>query len=757
MGRRALRAAGIAAGAASSAKQQSSSTASRSLPASMARALALTAGSALALYGCWIVVKKLKRVVDPTLVDPSCPLGNCGVVPQPIIEALQRIERSEHRDPFASTGGGTGKSTAVVEGSTPPVRGANRRPATQRNPPPHPQQQHVVPLEFPLPTVLVDLASFRHNVRTMARLILSSGKQIRIGTKSLRVPALIQLVADLCDAEAQSIFQDHMADRRAAATCDPRTAPSKTGFIRVDELDDEAFDVGQRTQRATNDMQSQPPAVAGLMTYSAAETLFWAKRIASAQSGARFSSLLLAYPIADAYSAHLFIDAILTNPSQRVSCSVVVDCEAQLDMLADAAIRAIRQERYLSVDGFDGTGAALEVNIMIDLDVSYRPCRWMPHLGARRSPLRNASDVTRMAQLVKSFNDKCAASMRNDRVGLRFKIDGIMGYEAQVAGLQDAPFGHEQSSLWAQAAVFVTHAFKKISMRDVVTRRQACVQAIQNHQKEQDDAVTENQLNPSRLSSHHLIVNGGGSGSLQRTVRDPTVTEVVIGSGALCGHLFDRFVSTKDDEPLTFLPAIFIAVGVNRIAEPPQSRSKMHQGVIMATQIVACHGGGYIASGSVGGGSGVGDRAPIVVYPPFGVRSVASEGFGEVQTPFIQECCIVAPGQDASAAMNNSLRSTTFASLGGFGASRSVGPTAASGSAEPSPLSMLPLTVGDVVLMRPAKSGEIAEHFDEYLLVDSTSDESAGVAVEANIVGGRHVSGAMQRVPTYRGFGSLAS
>jgi D-serine deaminase-like pyridoxal phosphate-dependent protein len=775
------------------------------------KVLVATAGSALASYMVLVALRKWKRTVDPTIVDPSCPQGNCPIVPQPILDAVARIERSEHRDPFAAieSGASLGDTTTgnhLAISSARGARGSARGAAAAGGAGAGRLRNNPVPLEFPLPTVLVDLASFQHNVRAMARIALASGKKVRIGTKSLRVPALIQLAADVIEAEGLAMFQEHLADRRASAATTASAAgaaASLAGFVRVDELDDETADLSQRaafaggSRIAMAPQQQQNSAVAGLMTYSAAETLFWAKRIASGQAGATFSSLLLAYPVADAYSAHLFVDAMFANAAQRVVCSVVVDAEPQLLMLADAAMRAVQQERYLSVDGFDGAGAVVEVHVVLDIDMSYRPfaassllpADAQPHLGIRRSPLRTPEDVSRMLRLIADTNERCSTAMRHERVGLRFRVDGFMGYEAQVAGVQDLPFDASPTSLWSRASVSMMHWFKKRSMGDVVARRKDCLLAIE-HFLQTENAQVNHHASPiaasEQLSSSltplmtpQLMVNGGGSGSIQRTARDPSVTEITIGSGALCGHLFDRFVSCQSDEPLQFLPAIFIALGVNRIAEPPRSRSKMHQGVVMAAQIVCCHGGGYIASGAVGGGVGVGDRAPIVVHPPFGMSNFTStEGFGEVQTPFVQHCCVVAPGQDSSVLLSNSLHSATMLNtLGRFNASASLPPSASvaqcAGAPRPSPLNMLPLTIGDVVLLRPAKSGEIAEHFDEYLLVDSAAS-AAGVsslvsplsgstssdapfANSLNIVGGRHVFGTMHRVPTYRGFGSLAS
>jgi D-serine deaminase-like pyridoxal phosphate-dependent protein len=94
--------------------------------------------------------------------------------------------------------------------------------------------------------------------------------------------------------------------------------------------------------------------------------------------------------------------------------------------------------------------------------------------------------------------------------------------------------------------------------------------------------------------------------------------------------------------------------------------------------MVTCHGGGFIASGPGGA-----DRLPLPVFPA-GARLVAREGAGEVQTPLA-----LPDGADVA--------------------------------------------LGDPVFFRPAKSGELAEHFDEYLLV-------RGDRIEA-------------RARTYRGLG----
>jgi D-serine deaminase-like pyridoxal phosphate-dependent protein len=96
--------------------------------------------------------------------------------------------------------------------------------------------------------------------------------------------------------------------------------------------------------------------------------------------------------------------------------------------------------------------------------------------------------------------------------------------------------------------------------------------------------------------------------------------------------------------------------------------------------IVTCQSGGFIASGPPGV-----EKAPIP-FRPAGLRTTKGEGTGEVQTP------LVVPPE---------LRGK--------------------------------LALGDPVFFRPAKAGEIAERFREYLLC--RGDEVVG------------------RAPTYRGLG----
>ncbi|HEY2745766.1 MAG TPA: alanine racemase [Polyangia bacterium] len=319
-------------------------------------------------------------------------------------------------------------------------------------------------------------------------------------------------------------------------------------------------------------------AVHGLMTYDARETAFYATD-GAALAGAAARDLVCAYPTLQPADA-----AALADANRHAHAAAVVDDPAQLPPLA-AAARA----------------AGTRVPVVIDVDMSWRPLASM-HVGVRRSPLRDADDVLALARTVAA------------EPALVFA--GIMGYEAQIAGVQDAaPHAAWQNPL--------KRALKR-ACRPAVARTRAAVVA----------ALRDAKLAPA-------IVNGGGTGSVDWSVTDGALTEITIGSGFLAGTLFDHYAG------LPLAPALFFALQATR---RPTAR------------IVTCHGGGFVASGP-----GAADRLPTPVFP-VGARLLPLEGAGEVQTP-------VALGDGADVAL------------------------------------------GDPVFFRPAKSGELAEHFDEYLLV----------------------------------------
>jgi D-serine deaminase-like pyridoxal phosphate-dependent protein len=102
------------------------------------------------------------------------------------------------------------------------------------------------------------------------------------------------------------------------------------------------------------------------------------------------------------------------------------------------------------------------------------------------------------------------------------------------------------------------------------------------------------------------FVNGGGTGSVERTCAEDAVTEVAAGSGLYCPTLFDGY------RAFAARPAAFFALPVTRIPAPG---------------IVTVAGGGWGAAGPDGP-----DRLPSPAYPA-GLAWLTTEGVGEVQTP----------------------------------------------------------------------------------------------------------------------------
>lgn len=160
-----------------------------------------------------------------------------------------------------------------------------------------------------------------------------------------------------------------------------------------------------------------------------------------------------------------------------------------------------------------------------------------------------------------------------------FTLSGVMAYEAQVAGVPDAGAGPRAAAV---------RLMQRRSHRELLARRAAAVAAV------------------VRRGGPLQFVNGGGTGSLARTTVDPTVTEVTAGSGLYGPALFDGY---RDWRPA---PAALFALPVVRRPGPG---------------MVTVSGGGWIASGPPGR-----SRAPVPWLPP-GLRLLATEGAGEVQTP----------------------------------------------------------------------------------------------------------------------------
>ncbi|AZG45343.1 alanine racemase [Gordonia insulae] len=262
------------------------------------------------------------------------------------------------------------------------------------------------------------------------------------------------------------------------------------------------------------------------------------------ESGCR--DVLLGYPGARRNAlAGLVADAVAV---ERVT--LLVDDDTQLDV----------------VDAVAGPARRPTVRVAIDLDASTRMAGGRIHLGVRRSPIHDVADAVRLARHIV------------ERPG--FRLVGVMSYEAQIAGLADHVAGKPLTNM-------AIRAMQRRSMAEVRGRRAAAITAI-------------------RAIADLEFVNGGGTGSVEETARDTSVTDIAAGSGFFGGHLFDGYAR--------FRPAPALAFGLDVVRRP-------------AAGIVTCAGGGWIASGPPRD-----DRLPKPVWPS-GLRYVGSEAAGEVQTP----------------------------------------------------------------------------------------------------------------------------
>jgi D-serine deaminase-like pyridoxal phosphate-dependent protein len=265
-----------------------------------------------------------------------------------------------------------------------------------------------------------------------------------------------------------------------------------------------------------------------------------------ARSG--FDDILLAYPSADrAGYAELAAD-----PKLAAAVTVMIDDPAQLRFIDEAR----------------GGGREV-VRVCLELDTSLKLLGGRVRVGARRSPLHSPAQVADLARAVAR------------RPG--FRVVGIMAYEGHIAGVGDSVAGRPLRS----RAVRLMQAAAR---RELAERRGEVVRAVR--------AVVPGLE----------FVNGGGTGSVQYTAAEDSVTEIGAGSGLYVPRLFDNYTSFSGR------PAALFALPVVR-----------RPGVGVVTVL----GGGYPASGAAGR-----DRLPVP-HLPEGLRYDPQEGPGEVQTPLL--------------------------------------------------------------------------------------------------------------------------
>jgi D-serine deaminase-like pyridoxal phosphate-dependent protein len=255
---------------------------------------------------------------------------------------------------------------------------------------------------------------------------------------------------------------------------------------------------------------------------------------------------LMGYPTANRGA----LAELAASEELAAAVTLMIDSVDQLDLI-DAVVPPDRRPT---------------LRVCLDLDASWRPLGGRAHIGVRRSPLHSPESVGALAAQV--------AARRG------FALVGLMSYEAQIAGLGDAPPGRPMYGR-------VLRVVQKRSLRDLLARRSAAVAAARQH------ADLE-------------FVNGGGTGSVAATAADPAVTELTAGSGLYGPTLFDAYRAWRP------APAAYFATSVVRRPGPG---------------LATVHGGGWIASGPAEP-----SRLPQPTLPA-GLSLLSTEGAGEVQTP----------------------------------------------------------------------------------------------------------------------------
>ncbi|TQL47272.1 D-serine deaminase-like pyridoxal phosphate-dependent protein [Homoserinimonas aerilata] len=256
------------------------------------------------------------------------------------------------------------------------------------------------------------------------------------------------------------------------------------------------------------------------------------------------NDVVVGYPSVDRDA----LRALATSAELASRVTIMVDSIEHLD-LVDAVLPPSRRET---------------VRVCLELDASWNS-RLLGHIGTWRSPVHSVDDARALAETIAA------------RPG--FALVGMMAYEGQIAGLVNAPANALRGIAvrWIQGR----------SAAELAERRARAVQAV-------------------RQVAELEFVNGGGTGSLESTSAESSVTEIAAGSGLFGPHLFDHYRH--------FSPAPAAAFALSVVRRPDAGKATLL-------------GGGWVASGPAAS-----DRLPLPVWPE-GLRMIPREMAGEVQTP----------------------------------------------------------------------------------------------------------------------------
>ncbi len=277
---------------------------------------------------------------------------------------------------------------------------------------------------------------------------------------------------------------------------------------------------------------------------------------------------VLAYTLAEAiWLSETVDDVVVAYPS--ADRAAIAALAADERTASRVTVMVDDEDQLVLIDRVAGPGSRAPIRVCLDFDASYQAGP-LGRVGALRSPVHEPAQLRALAERV----------LR--RPG--FELVGIMSYEAQIAGVGDRPVGRP-----AEGALM--RIVQRLSAAELAERRAEAVAAVR-------------EIAPLEF------VNGGGTGSLERTAAEEAVTEVAAGSGLFGPHLFDHYRA--------FSPAPAVAFALDVVRRPDERT---------ATVL----GGGWIASGPAGA-----DRLPHPVWPA-GLAYSPREGAGEVQTPLVSK------------------------------------------------------------------------------------------------------------------------
>lgn len=288
-------------------------------------------------------------------------------------------------------------------------------------------------------------------------------------------------------------------------------------------------------------IQSQSPAYIGIMSYDATE-----------------SQHLL---------THGFDDVLCAYP--QINTQAITNCEQALKE-GQKMTWMVDKPEHAHLLSEVGRTLGKPIRLCIDLNMSSK----FPaiYFGTQRSHIDNINKLSTFLNAIEGTPN--------------IKIVGLMGYEAQIAGLPESARGKEKLAP-------AIRLLKSRSKKHVAKFRGKAAKLLQKR----------------GISLEY--VNGGGSGSLDFTCTQPEITEITVGSGYYMPAYFSYM-----DTMTPFTPAAGFALPVTRA---PFTQGTHH--------VVTAHSGGFVASGAAGV-----DKLPVIHHPK-GAVFLKDEGFGEVQTP----------------------------------------------------------------------------------------------------------------------------